>query len=138
MLVGQRDGSLFDMRVLVAIRGEVARRLIRTFKETRTETVAIYVADDAYVILEADSSVCLGSSPRECMNAAKLIQVNSSKLGGDGLCCLMTCLVTCLDKVSSLLPFFRLPNPRIVQLSIQAMVSCQRAMNFVRLSQMLG
>ncbi|MCL2503538.1 MAG: acetyl-CoA carboxylase biotin carboxylase subunit [Coriobacteriia bacterium] len=57
-------GALFD-RILVANRGEVALRVIRTAREMGIETVAIYSQADAdsLPVRMADHRVCIGPAP---------------------------------------------------------------------------
>ncbi len=52
-------------RVLIANRGEIAQRIIRTCKEMNIETVAVYsVADaDAIYLRQADETICIGPAP---------------------------------------------------------------------------
>jgi len=51
--------------VLIANRGEIARRIIRTAKELGVETIAVYSeADaDAPFVMEADSAILIGAAP---------------------------------------------------------------------------
>ena len=52
-------------KVLIANRGEIARRVIRTLKKMNIATVAVYSDADrnAPHVLEADEAVYLGASP---------------------------------------------------------------------------
>ena len=52
-------------KVLVANRGEIARRVIRTLKKMNIASVAVYSDADANAphVLEADEAVYLGKSP---------------------------------------------------------------------------
>lgn len=52
-------------KVLVANRGEIARRVIRTLKKMNIASVAVYSDSDANAphVLEADEAVYLGKSP---------------------------------------------------------------------------
>lgn len=52
-------------KVLIANRGEIARRIIRTLKKLKIATVAVYSDVDRYAphVLEADEAVHLGASP---------------------------------------------------------------------------
>ena len=52
-------------KVLIANRGEIARRIIRTLKKMKIATVAVYSDADAHAphVTEADESVYLGASP---------------------------------------------------------------------------
>ena len=55
-------------KILIANRGEIARRIIRTAKDMGIATVAIYSESDATApfVLEADSAIALqGTSPAE-------------------------------------------------------------------------
>ena len=52
-------------KILVANRGEIARRVIRTVKKMGIRSVAVYSeADkDAPFVFEADEAVCIGPAP---------------------------------------------------------------------------
>ena len=52
-------------KVLIANRGEIARRVIRTLRKMGIESVAIYSDADANAphVLEADEAVYVGASP---------------------------------------------------------------------------
>ena len=52
-------------KVLVANRGEIARRVMRTLRKMEIESVAIYSDADRFAphVLEADESVYVGPSP---------------------------------------------------------------------------
>lgn len=68
-------------KVLIANRGEIACRIIRTLKKMGIASVAIYSeADaDALHVLDADESVCVGTAPvaESYLNVAKILQVAS-------------------------------------------------------------
>jgi Biotin carboxylase, N-terminal domain len=68
-------------RVLIANRGEIARRVIRTCTRLGVETVSIFTTVDALAphVREATKAVCLGDNPREYTNAARLVQVRRLK-----------------------------------------------------------
>src|SRR5580704_8790606 len=52
-------------RVMVANRGEIARRIIRTFKKMGIESVVVFSeADrDAVYLKEASQAICIGPAP---------------------------------------------------------------------------
>jgi len=75
-------------RILVANRGEIARRIFRTCREMRIETVAVYSDADAAEphVTEADTAVNLpGSTPIETyLNGARLIAA-AQESGADAI-----------------------------------------------------
>jgi propionyl-CoA carboxylase alpha chain len=75
-------------KVLIANRGEIARRVIRTLKKMNISTVAVYSDADrnAPHVLEADESVYLGASPSaESYLKQDLILDYCKKLNVDGI-----------------------------------------------------
>jgi acetyl/propionyl-CoA carboxylase alpha subunit len=64
-------------KVLIANRGEIARRVTRACRDLGLEPVMVYTQPDALSmhVLDADTKVCLGDSTREYTNAAKLIEI---------------------------------------------------------------
>ncbi len=66
-------------KVLIANRGEIACRTIRTLKQMGIASVAIYSEVDAGArhVLDADEAVCIGPAPavESYLNAAKILQV---------------------------------------------------------------
>jgi acetyl-CoA carboxylase biotin carboxylase subunit len=75
-------------KVLIANRGEIARRVIRTLKKMNIASVAVYSdADkDAPHVLEADEAVYLGASPSsESYLKQDLILQYCKELGVDGI-----------------------------------------------------
>jgi len=66
-------------KVLVANRGEIACRVIRTLKKMGIQSVAIYSEADAGArhVLDADEAVCVGAAPaaESYLNIAKILQV---------------------------------------------------------------
>jgi len=83
--------SKFNIRmkkVLIANRGEIARRVIRTLKKMHITTVAIYSDADknAPHVLEADEAVYVGKSPSsESYLQQDLILQHCKDLGVDGI-----------------------------------------------------
>jgi propionyl-CoA carboxylase alpha chain len=75
-------------KVLIANRGEIARRVIRTLKKMNIATVAVYSdADkDAPHVKEADEAVYLGASPssESYLNQDKILDY-CKKLGVEGI-----------------------------------------------------
>ena len=75
-------------KVLIANRGEIARRVIRTLKKMNISTVAVYSDADqnAPHVLEADEAVYLGASPSsESYLRQYLILDHCKKLNVDGI-----------------------------------------------------
>ena len=66
-------------KVLVANRGEIARRVIRTLKKMGIKSVAIYSEADenALHVYEADEAVCVGKSPssESYLQQDKILQI---------------------------------------------------------------
>lgn len=75
-------------KVLVANRGEIARRVLRTLKKMGIKSVAIYSDADANAphVLEADEAVYVGKSPsaESYLQQDKIIQI-CQELGVDGV-----------------------------------------------------
>jgi propionyl-CoA carboxylase alpha chain len=75
-------------KVLVANRGEIARRVLRTLKKMDIRSVAIYSDADANAphVLEADQAVYVGPSPsaESYLQQDKIIQI-CKDLGVDGI-----------------------------------------------------
>ena len=75
-------------KVLVANRGEIARRVIRSLKKMNIATVAVYSDADAHAphVLEADEAVYLGKSPSsESYLQQDTILKYCKELGVDGI-----------------------------------------------------
>lgn len=75
-------------KVLVANRGEIARRVLRTLKKMNIQSVAIYSDADAQAphVLEADEAVYVGKSPSsESYLQQDLILAICKDLGVDGI-----------------------------------------------------
>ena len=66
-------------KVLIANRGEIACRIIRTLKKMGIASVAIYSEADAGArhVLDADEAICVGAAPatESYLNVAKILQV---------------------------------------------------------------
>lgn len=75
-------------KVLVANRGEIARRVIRTLKKMNIQSVAIYSDVDQHAphVLEADEAVHVGASPSsESYLKQDVILEHCKRLGVDGI-----------------------------------------------------
>lgn len=66
--------------VLIANRGEVARRIIKTCNRLGVRTLAVFTTPDALAphMREATKAVCVGDNPREYTNAGRLVEVRHS------------------------------------------------------------
>ena len=64
-------------KVLIANRGEISCRIQKACKKLGLDAVAVFTEPDALSghVLGAKESVCLGESPKEYLNAQKLIEV---------------------------------------------------------------
>lgn len=75
-------------KVLIANRGEIARRIIRTCKRLGIQTVAVYSEADAMApfVEEADEAVCLGpaQAKKSYLNIEKVIEA-AKQTGADGV-----------------------------------------------------
>lgn len=75
-------------KVLIANRGEIARRVIRTLKKMGIQTVAIYsdADEESLHVLEADESAYVGASPSsDSYLKQDIILEHCKKLGVDGI-----------------------------------------------------
>lgn len=75
-------------KVLIANRGEIARRVIRTLKKMNIASVAIYSDADRYAphVIEADESVYVGESPSSQSYLRQDVILQACKdLGVDGI-----------------------------------------------------
>ncbi len=75
-------------KILVANRGEIALRIMRTIKRMGIKTVAVFSEADRHAphVLFADEAVCLGPAPsnQSYLNGEKII-AEAQKLGVDGI-----------------------------------------------------
>ncbi|WP_419317334.1 acetyl/propionyl/methylcrotonyl-CoA carboxylase subunit alpha [Caulobacter sp. ErkDOM-E] len=74
--------------VLIANRGEIARRIIRTAKELGVRTIAVYSeADaDAPFVMEADSAILIGAAPaRESYLVPEKILAAARQMGAEAI-----------------------------------------------------
>ncbi|MDP2071595.1 urea carboxylase [Methylotenera sp.] len=66
-------------KILIANRGEIACRVIRTLKKMGIQSVAVYSKADAGArhVLDADEAICIGPAPaaESYLNADKILQV---------------------------------------------------------------
>lgn len=80
-------GPMADATVLVANRGEIALRVIRTAKELGMRTVAIYAQDDAAAphVAAADEAVALkGAGPRAYLDRDAIAAIGAEQREADG------------------------------------------------------
>jgi pyruvate carboxylase subunit A len=80
------DKRVFS-KILVANRGEIAVRIIRSAQELGLKTVAIYeeTDKDGYHIMRADEAVCIGAGPRkDYLNIDKIIEA-AQKTGAQAI-----------------------------------------------------
>ena len=78
---------MFDS-LLVANRGEIARRIIRTAKRLGIRTIAVYSEADAGMpcVLEADESVCLGpAAPAQSYRNVEAILAAAKSTGAQAV-----------------------------------------------------
>ena len=75
-------------KVLIANRGEIACRIIRTLKKMDIQSVAIYSEADASArhVLDADEAICVGAAPASdsYLNVARILQV-AKDTGSDAI-----------------------------------------------------
>ena len=75
-------------KVLVANRGEIACRVIRTLKKMGIASVAVYSEADAGArhVLDADEAICVGAAPaaESYLNVAKILQA-AADTGAHGI-----------------------------------------------------
>jgi urea carboxylase len=75
-------------KVLIANRGEIACRVIRTLKKMGIQSVAIYSEADAGArhVLEADEAICVGPAPaaESYLNVARILEV-AKQLGVEAI-----------------------------------------------------
>ncbi|CEN56739.1 urea carboxylase [Candidatus Methylopumilus turicensis] len=75
-------------KVLIANRGEIACRVIRTLKKMGIQSVAIYSEADANArhVLDADEAYCVGPAPAadSYLNADKILEI-AQKTGAQGI-----------------------------------------------------
>ena len=73
-------------KVLIANRGEISCRGQRACRELGLGAVAVFTEPDALSlhVLNADESVCLGPSPKDYLDAEKLLQAALSTGAGAG------------------------------------------------------
>ncbi|KAL3134817.1 hypothetical protein ABBQ32_007791 [Trebouxia sp. C0010 RCD-2024] len=65
---------------MIANRGEISRRVIRSAQSLDIPTIVVFTEPDALSlhVRDGDEAVCLGASPKEYTNAAKLLEVMKS------------------------------------------------------------
>lgn len=75
-------------KILIANRGEIARRIIRTCKRLQIQSVAVYseADSDAPFVFEADEAYCVGPAPssESYLNQEKLLEI-IRETGCDGV-----------------------------------------------------
>ena len=73
-------GTQSHAKLMIANRGEISRRVIRSAQSLGIPTVVVFTEPDALSlhVKDGDEAVCLGASPKEYTNAAKLLEVMKS------------------------------------------------------------
>lgn len=73
-------GPQSHAKLMIANRGEISRRVIRSAQSLGIPTVVVFTEPDALSlhVRDGDEAVCLGASPKEYTNAAKLLEVMKS------------------------------------------------------------
>ncbi len=75
-------------KVLIANRGEIACRVIRTLKKMGIKSIAIYSEADAGArhVLDADEAYCVGPAPaaESYLNVDKILEI-AKKTGAQGI-----------------------------------------------------
>ena len=76
----KRAGTKPHVKLLIANRGEITRRVIRSAKSLGIPTVVVFTEPDALSlhVKDGDEAVCLSSSPKDYTNANKLLKVMQS------------------------------------------------------------
>ena len=74
-------------RVLIANRGEIALRIIRTCKQMQLETVAVYAQDDAssMAVRMADQAICIGPPGMNTYMNIQAILTAAKQTGADSI-----------------------------------------------------
>ena len=79
-MIRESEFNMFK-KLLVANRGEIAIRIMRSAQELGIKTVAVYEETDkmAMHIMRADEAICIGSGPRrDYLNIERIIQAAQS------------------------------------------------------------
>jgi acetyl-CoA carboxylase biotin carboxylase subunit len=86
--LSEEKSMSYFKKILIANRGEIARRVIRTCKRLGIQTVAVYSEADALApfVAEADEAVCLGpaQAKKSYLDIEKVIEA-AKQTGADGV-----------------------------------------------------